>query len=297
MKAHNSYQVEIFGVASCIGAQNMLCNTAPLVLRNLGLEQQLEQQAIKSSWQDIIYPTDLLKTSDDKISVVANICKQLASKVHHCIENHNKFLIVSGDHSSAIGTWSGAAAAIENKGELGLLWIDAHMDSHTMLTSPSKAIHGMPVACLLGIGDEKLINIETAKPKIKPENLCLLGIRSYEPEEKILLEQLGVKVFYMEDIKRLGITEGLRLALEHVQTRSKGFGISIDLDAFDPKDAPGVGSRENDGIIADDFLAALAQLTLGDDLLGVEIAELNSSKDSDDKTAWLAIKLAQLLLK
>jgi arginase len=200
---------------------------------------------------------------------------------------------LGGDHSCAIGTWSGAASALQ--GPLGLIWVDAHLDSHTPESSPSKNIHGMPLATLLGYGDPTLTGIQNAKPKILPENVVLIGIRHYEPAEHELLSTLGVKIFYMEDITEMGLDAVMTSALAIITEKTEAFGISVDVDGIDPLDAPGVGYREPNGIPAFDLLKSLKLLIQNKAFIGAEIAEFNPERDIEHKTEKLIIDLISLL--
>jgi len=220
----------------------------------------------------------------------------LAERVAGLTYAQQRFLVIGGDHSCAIGTWSGAAAGLAGQGPLGLLWIDAHMDSHTPETSPSGALHGMPLACLLGHGEDAYTQLLHPGTKLRPQDICLLGVRSYEPAEARLLQQLGVRVLFMEDIHTRGLVPCMREAHRIVSRDTAGFGISIDLDAIDPHDAPGVGSPVKDGIPARDLRQALQWIAADADLIGLEIAELNPLLDSGDKTLQAAIEMSAACL-
>lgn len=119
-------------------------------------------------------------------------------------QNSDELLVLGGDHSCAIGTWSGVASAMRPFGDIGLIWVDAHMDSHTIETSPTKNIHGTPVAHLLGFGNQALRTVGDPYPKIKPQNLVMVGIRSFEDEEQELLSRLGVRVFFDNEVQKRG---------------------------------------------------------------------------------------------
>ena len=234
----------------------------------------------------------------DKTDRITRTSSQLAQQTKHACSNNELFLTVGGDHSCAIGTWSGAAHAVQQRGQsLGLIWIDAHMDAHTYDTSMTKNIHGMPLAVLLGHGDSRLTSIASSAPKIKPENLCLIGIRSYEPEEKALLDALGVKIFYMPDIERLSLATVMKQALCIVTAHTDAFGISIDVDGFDPKYAPAVATTVDNGIDANDMLDLLPTIFSHPQLIGTEIAEFNPAIDQDEKTEKLISNIIQLILE
>jgi len=292
-----SQKTHIIGVASCYGAQDLRCADAPKILKHLHLKETLEQQGLEVHWDKNIYPATMPVDQTTNTTIVLDICKQLARQVHNFVSLREQFIVIGGDHSCAIGTWSGAYCGLNSQEDFGLIWIDAHMDSHTTKTSPSGAIHGMPLAALMGHGDEEFCSVEQDGQKLKPHNLCLIGIRSFEKDEANLLNKLDVKVFYMEDVQKLGLKKVLTLAKEHVCKHSQAYGISIDLDAIDPIQAPGVGSPEQNGLNGQELTKCLADMDFSEDFLGIEIAELNSDKDDDDKTAKLAINIIQAALK
>ncbi|MDP1573356.1 MAG: arginase [Coxiellaceae bacterium] len=225
----------------------------------------------------------------DALPDVAKLCETLSHDIKKSILNNRFFITVGGDHSCAIGSWSGALNTV--KGDLGLIWFDAHMDSHTFATTLSNNIHGMPLAVLLGQGDPTLTALSSKK--LNPENVVLIGIRSYENGEQQLLEKLGVTIFYMDDIKKLGMRTVINSAIERVTKNTTHFGISIDLDGFDPLDAPGVGTREKNGVSAKDFLAQFEKIVENPKLIGMDIAEFNPSLDKNHQTEKLAVLLCE----
>ncbi len=220
---------------------------------------------------------------------------RIATTTENLTRAGRHFITLGGDHSSAIGTWSGASSGIAKRGELGLIWVDAHMDSHTPETTPSDNIHGMPLAVLLGYGDPSLTSVRTSSPKIKPGHVCLIGVRSYEPEEKNLLEQLNVRIFYMEEIKERGIEVVLNEALAIATTGTAGFGISFDLDAIDPTEAPGVGTPAPDGLSSNQLFSALKLWNNHPQLIGLEIAEFNPTRDKNHQTENIIFNLIETL--
>jgi arginase len=221
---------------------------------------------------------------------IEELARDLAIKVSNEIKRHRFPIILGGDHSIAIGTWKGVADALNVAGNMGLIWVDAHMDAHTLVTSPSKAYHGMPLAVLLGKGDLQLTSI-VASPTVRPEHVALIGVRSYEPEERELIEKMGIRAFYMEDIEDLGYQEVVDRAYEIVSNGTKAFGVSIDLDAFDPKFAPGVGSPEANGLDPKQFIKAIKELKKDSKFACYEIVEYNPDLDEQDKTAKLITDL------
>jgi arginase len=215
--------------------------------------------------------------------------------VHTLIEGDFP-LVIGGDHSCAIGTWSGVNAFLGGTGRLGLLWLDAHMDSHTFKTSPSKAIHGMPLACLLGYGDAKLTHVIYDRPKILPQDVCLIGVRSFESEEAALLQTLGVRIYFMDEIKKRGLQKVFREAVARVSQHTAGYGISLDMDVLDPSEEPGVGSPAPDGLHRMELLAAFKSANADRRLLALEVVEYNPHRDNNYKTAHAVRELCDALL-
>ena len=237
----------------------------------------------------------------DKYAVVKDICTRLSDEIVQCIQQEKFFTVIGGDHSCAIGTWSGAAHVLRDKGDIGLIWIDAHLDAHTPQTSPSGNIHGMPVAVLLGHGDERLIHIQDNLPKIKPENICMIGMRSYESGEQDLINKLNIKVFYIEEVLKRGFDEVFAEAREIVTRNTIGYGLSLDIDGIDPIEAPGVGTPAENGISGEIIYQGFKKYYVQDKkskknkkLLGVEFAEFNPHRDIDKKTEILIIKLLEV---
>jgi arginase len=185
---------------------------------------------------------------------------------------------------------------VRPEGRLGLLWIDAHMDSHTFRTSPSRALHGMPLACLLGHGDPRLTRIGGPEPKLLPQDVCLIGVRSFEWGEAVLLKRLGVRVYFMAEIRRRGLAELCAEAWAHVTREAAACGVSLDLDALDPEEEPGVGSPVAGGLHRDELAAALRGLHGDPRLRALEVVEYNPYADRDFATARAIHDLCRSLL-
>lgn len=280
--------MKLIGYASGMAANHIDCALGPWYLY---YHQYLfEQLGFQVEWEAMIQAASLEKGMDVLPAVIQSI-NELGLAVMSCAKKNEPFCVFGGDHSCAMGTWNAVAHAERHHGDIGLLWIDAHMDCHTPETSKTKNIHGMPLAHLLGEGEPALVHIFDNKPALRPENVCLVGIRSYQSEEKALLERLGVRVFYMEDINQYGLDNILAQAYAIVNQSTCGMGISIDLDAIDPSDAPGVSCPALHGMSGAAFVDALRNLMLDKKFLGLEIAEYNPIRDIDNKTTALVMDL------
>jgi arginase len=287
--------VSIIGSASGLGARDRGCAFGPDVLRNSGLEAALRKKGISAAWEVMVHPPDV-HGHDGNTKAIEKLCREVAHCVFGVLRRGGRFAVVGGDHSCAIGTWSAAASALRGHGPLGLVWIDAHMDSHTPETSPSGAVHGMPLACLLGYGAPEFTRLVHPWPKLHPQHVCLVGVRSFEEAEAQLLKRIGVRVITMEEVEHGGISWAMQKALDIACTGTAGFGVSIDLDAIDPDDAPGVGTTVPAGLKGQTFIESLTHLTARPGLVGIEIAEFNPLLDRDNRTAHLVRDLLSACL-
>lgn len=285
-----STNVALIGYASGVAAGDSGTGDGPVVLQqNAAFLNSLNQNAnLQFHWQAMLHPE-----SGNVLTVVQKLCTELATQTQGLAHQKQLFAVLGGDHSCAVGTWSGVATTHASQGPIGLIWIDAHLDAHTPQSSESGNIHGMPVACLLGQGASELTTILSTQPKILPENICLIGIRSYEPGEVALIKKLGVRIFEMDEIKLRGISAVMQDALAHVKKNTVGFGLSVDLDGFDPSDAPAVGTPETEGISASEFCKVIKAFHLNKDakFLGAEVVEFNPHHDENQKTQQLIQEL------
>ena len=169
------------------------------------------------------------------------------------------------------------------------MWIDAHMDAHTPRTSHTGRLHGMPLAWLLGEDDDPLYGLTTGV--IEPQHVVLIGVRSFEKEEKVRLERLGVRVVYMEEIRSRGIKPVMDEAIGIATRGTTAFGISIDLDVVSPDEAPGVGTPVRGGLTYREAQLAMEMLAASGKLRSLEVAEVNPILDQGNRTAALAVEL------
>lgn len=280
-----------FCIASGLGARDDGCSEGAWKLRELPLLHQ-RVAAGQLRWEAPLQPP----LAEGKLKAIIELASQLASGVRGALKAGEFPLVLGGDHSCAIGTWSGVKAALPDHERLGLLWLDAHMDSHTFRSSPSHALHGMPLACLLGQGKESLTQLLGPAPKLKANDVALVGVRSYEHDEAKRLRRLDVRVRFMPDIRRRGLAATIGKAIDHISRYTVGFGLSLDLDVLDPDEEPGVGSPAPNGLRLDELLAALTPLKDDPRLLALEIVEYNPHHDQEGRTARAAEALMRALL-
>jgi arginase len=281
--------IKTLGAATCLAGSEDGCDSGPHVLRRSGMIGALARRhGVRLEWRRLLTPRPELGLE----ASVADLCRRIHQRVRNLVEDDHPFLFMGGDHSCAMGVWSGVMRGMPRARDLGLIWIDAHMDAHTFETTPSENIHGMPVAALLGQADQRLAQIYGNHPRLYPSQLVIIGARSFEPPEQALLKRLGVRVCTMGDIYRKGGLRPLLLKeIARLRHRCRRYGISIDLDAVDPDDAPGVSSAAPGGLSGAALCRALAGLGGDPALIGLEISEFNPRNDRGHRTERLVEQL------
>lgn len=222
------------------------------------------------------------------LDLVAEKSSLLAEKVDEAIQSGAFPLVLGGDHSIAIGTLAGVAKHYKN---LGVIWYDAHGDLNTAETSPSGNIHGMPLAVSIGLGHRSLTDIAGFSPKVKPENVVIIGARSLDEGERILIKETGIKVYTMHEIDRLGMTKVMEETIAYLKEKTDGVHLSLDLDGLDPHDAPGVGTPVMGGISYRESHLAMEMLQEAQIITSAEFVEVNPILDEKNKTAICAVGL------
>jgi arginase len=218
---------------------------------------------------------------------------QLADLVSNVVEKGHFPLVLGGDHSIAIGTLAGVSKHYE---DLGVIWFDAHGDLNTGDTSPSGNIHGMPLASSLGIGHPALSDLGGYGPKVKPENLVIIGPRDLDKGEKKLIREMGLRVYTMHEIDRMGMAAIMEESIDYLKKRTDGVHLSLDLDGVDPTDAPGVGTPVIGGISYRESHLAMEMLAESGIVVSAEFVEINPILDERNKTAKAAVALMGSLL-
>jgi len=288
----------LIGAASGWGAGFRGTQDGPLELRELGLAGRLATAGIPARWAAMVeaeldHRVPVAPSAKEKFGIVARHNARLANAVAAAMAARELPVVLGGDHAIAIGTWGGVARGLQ-RAPFGLIWLDAHLDAHTAETTPSMNAHGMSAAVLLGHGLAEFLAVGGGV--LRPENLCYVGIRSYELGEWALLRRLGVRIFHMDEIAKRGLAAVMCDALAIARRGTAGFGLTIDLDGFDPEDVPGVGLPVPDGLRAAEACRVLRRLGRHPDLRAIEIVEYNPALDHAGKTARLVQDLLTSLL-
>ncbi|HXA68101.1 MAG TPA: arginase [Bryobacteraceae bacterium] len=223
---------------------------------------------------------------------ITQTCTHLAELVEKQMSAGKCPLILGGDHSLAVGTVSGVSKHLRDRGEkLGMIWIDAHTDMNTPATSPSGNVHGMPLACCIGLGPKELTDIFGFSPKVAPENVALVGIRSVDDDERDNVQRSGVHAFTMRDIDERGMRSVIEESIRIAGTGTAGFHVSLDMDAVDPREAPGVGTPVRGGITYREAHLAMETMCDSGRMTSMEVVEVNPVIDEVNRTAALAVEL------
>lgn len=301
------HHVTFIGAASSWGAAYRGPEQAPLTLWVSGLAEAVQRPHVTVDWHGLLEPMipapeedlPLYEVYPNLVSMLDGLAREIEEILY--ARPMTMPVIVGGDHSLAMGTWSGVVNALDAHGQFGLLWIDAHMDAHTpvdcMQGKWGGHFHGMPLAHLLGEGDKKLCEFGSKKNKLRAKHVALVGIRSFEPAEEERLKRLGATIFTMDDIAREGLDTIMKKALDVVSRAPKGWGLSFDFDALDPVDMPAVGTPEAGGIRLQELLHVLSAVKLPSKPKALEFVEYIPSRDKGGAGLSVLEKILWLLLK
>lgn len=297
MKSIPKENVSIIGFPMDLGADRRGVDMGPSALRIAGLQAKLEALGYKVEDNgDIkIEIMERQKIKNPKLKYLDEILKTsklLAEKIEKVLEKGDFPLCIGGDHSMALGTISGIASYCKKrKIRIGVIWIDAHSDMNTDETSPSGNIHGMPLAALLGLGCDELVNILGFSPKLHPENCALIGIRSIDEAEKLNIKKLKVPIYTMNDIDKLGIHRIIAKVLKQFREKVDHIHISFDLDSVDPLVAPGVGTPIPGGLSYREAHLLMETIAECGCMSSIEIAEVNPILDHKNQSAVFTAEL------
>ncbi len=226
------------------------------------------------------------------LAPIAKCCAELARTVSDVVQKGQFPLILGGDHSVGAGTVAGVSNAWrKNQQKIGVIWIDAHADMNTPESSPSGNVHGMPLASCLGRGPRELTDIFGHGPKMEARNTVLIGLRDVDEREADIVRELGVVAFTMRDIDELGLRKIMELAITAATTGTAGFHLSLDMDAIDPDEAPGVGTPVRGGMSYREAHLSMEMVCDSGKMLSMEVVEVNPVLDTANRTALLGVEL------
>ena len=288
-------RIQIVGVPMDLGAGRRGVGMGPSAIRIAGVSQHLRELGYEVVDDgDVAVPSPESRSPGPErcryLNEIYHVCNRLRMRVARIVDAGAIPVVLGGDHSIAIGTVSGIAEHYRaREQQIGLLWVDAHADMNTPETTLTGNVHGMPLAVVIGMGHERLVQMGGFWPKVRRENVCLIGIRNLDQSEKEIVRTSGVHAYTMREIDERGMQAVMAEAIRHASHGTAGFHLSFDLDGMDPNDAPGVGTPVKGGI---DWREAnlLAEMAADSGrLLGVEVTELNPVLDVRNQSGEVAV--------
>ncbi|MDA2802671.1 arginase, partial [Staphylococcus aureus] len=270
--------IDIIGAPSTFGQRKLGVDLGPTAIRYAGLISRLKQLDLDVYDKgDIKVPAVNIEKfhSEQKglrnYDEIIDVNQKLNKEVSASIENNRFPLVLGGDHSIAVGSVSAISKHYNN---LGVIWYDAHGDLNIPEESPSGNIHGMPLRILTGEGPKELLELNSNV--IKPENIVLIGMRDLDKGERQFIKDHNIKTFTMSDIDKLGIKEVIENTIEYLKSRNvDGVHLSLDVDALDPLETPGTGTRVLGGLSYRESHFALELLHQSHLISSMDLVEVN----------------------
>ena len=276
-------RVDVIGVPMDLGADRRGVDMGPSAIRYARLRENLEALGIARYIDHGNIPVPVAEShvaesakNAKYLPIILAVCAELGRLVEDVVRQGGFPLVLGGDHSIAIGTLAGVRRARGR--EPGLIWVDAHGDINTPLTSPSGNVHGMPVSIAL------------AEHSIVPERTVLIGLRDVDSGERTRIRELGVRAFSMSDVDRIGMERVMEEALA-IAAADGSLHVSFDMDGIDPTEAPGVGTPVRGGLSYREAHLAMEMVADTGKLGSMEVTEINPIFDQRNKTAELAVEL------
>ncbi|MEQ8154399.1 MAG: arginase [Clostridiaceae bacterium] len=281
--------INVIGVPTYYGCDKQGVDLAPDTLRENGLLHILKKGNKVFDLGNIYMPkmSDINKFKQHKhmkyLSAIVETNRNLAHSVYSSLAANSFPFIVGGDHSLGLGSLSGASRFFKN--DLGVVWIDAHGDINTHLTSPSGNIHGMPLSAAMGIGHKLLTDLYFSGRKIDPNKVFIVGARDLDKGERALIRKLQINFWTTKDIKSIGI----RAFLEDFANRVKNAEInnlhlSFDIDSLDSSIVPGTGTPVMKGFAMTEMKEILSGIFSTSLIRSMDFVEYNPLLDVNHRT-------------
>ena len=282
--------IRVFGVPLDLGQARRGVDLGPTALRYAGLKPALTRLGYRVEDRGNIETVERDTLAEEPglgfLPPVVAVCERVYEASRLAVADGALPLVLGGDHSIAVGTIGG----VSHEHRTGVFWVDAHGDFNTPDTSPTGNLHGMPLAALCGHGAPELVNTGRAGAKVKPEDVVLFGIRDLDPGEQALIQSTGVAAYTMRQIDERGIAPLAAEALTRLSAVDR-IHVSLDLDAIDPQEAPGVGTRVPGGLSYREGHLLMELIAEHGGLGSVDVVEVNPILDTQNQTARLALDL------
>lgn len=289
--------VGILGVPLGYGASMAGVDMGPAALRVARLKQRIAAlgYVVKDLGDIRVERPEVVPEEHDKLKYLSQIsvaCEQLAVQVEAILDAGQLPVVLGGDHSIAIGSFAGVVSYYRKRQQApGLIWFDAHADMNTPETTPSGNIHGMPLAALFGYGAKELTDVAGFAPKIDPRLCAHVGARDIDAGERELIRNLGVRFFTMREIDERGMSTCMDEAIAIASRGTGGYGVTFDVDVLDPGDAPGSGTLVRGGLTYREAHLGMEKIAEAEGMCSLEVVEINTALDVNNKTAELGVEL------
>lgn len=290
-------RVSILGVPLGFGSSLAGVDIGPAALRVARLNQRIAQLGYEVrdlGDMRIVRPQTPADAADKvkHLREISAVCEELAGEVINILGSGELPLVLGGDHSIAVGSFAGVSSFYRERNQtVGLIWFDAHADMNTPETSPTGNIHGMPLSALLGYGAPELTHVAGFSPKLDPRLCAHIGARDLDVGERELIRQLGMRFFTMREIDERGIGNCMDEAIAIASQASGGYSVTFDIDALDPGDAPGSGTLVRGGLTYREAHLALEKMAEAGGLRSLEVVEINTALDINNRTAEIGVEL------
>ena len=291
--------VSLIGAPTDIGAGDRGALMGPAALRIAGLAEALSGRGVdvidrgnidgpRNPWQG---PVDGYRHLDEVVAWNGAVMEAIGAE----LREGRLPILLGGDHCLGIGSITAAARHCRETGkQLRVLWLDAHADFNTHDVTPSGNVHGMPVACLCGLGPDALTQLGGDAPAVKPSEIRQIGIRSVDPGEKRLIKEHALDVYDMRYIDEVGMKRAMEEALAGIDDNTH-LHVSFDVDFLDPSIAPGVGTTVPGGPNYREAQLVMEMIADTGRMRSLDIVELNPVLDTRNSTAILAVDLVESL--
>lgn len=291
--------VRLIGAPTDIGAGHRGASMGPEALRVAGIAQALrgrglevvDQGNLTGPLNPWLGPVNGYRHLDEVVAWN----RAVLDAVGAALDDGDLPILLGGDHCLAVGSITAVARHCQRQGKnLQVLWLDAHADFNTSELTPSGNVHGMPVACLCGIGPQQLTHLAGAAPVLKPSEIRQIGVRSVDEGERRLVREVGLDIYDMRYIDEIGMRQVMTQALYDVDENTH-LHVSFDVDFLDPTIAPGVGTTVSGGPNYREAQLVMEMIADAGRLGSLDIAELNPAFDRHNMTAKLAVDLVESL--
>ena len=292
-----SSQIAIIGAPLDLGQDRRGVDMGPSAMRVASLNARIKSLGydVVDTGNIAVEQAEAWPEGDEHAKYLPQIqsaCDDLGLKVSKALESGRLPLVLGGDHSVAVGTVSGVSKFCRDRGQaVGLIWLDAHADMNTPDSTPSGNIHGMPLACIMGMGPAELVDLFGFHPKIAPRNAVIVGLRDVDQLERPHVRDSGIRAFTMRDIDERGLRSVMEDAIRMASDGTAGFHLSLDMDFVDPQFAPGVGTPVRGGATYREAHLAMEMICDSRSMVSMEVVEVNPVIDEVNRTADLAVEL------